>query len=63
MPLQWIERTLESLLDGPAEQLRLFPVWLLLGPRQVGKSSLFRRAMDRRLTFWSSTRGMSRPWK
>ena len=27
----------------PAEQLRLFPVWLLLGPRQVGKSSLLHR--------------------
>lgn len=31
------------MLDGPAEQLRLFPVWLLLGPRQVGKSSLLLR--------------------
>ena len=27
----------------PAEQLRLFPVWLLLGPRQVGKSALLER--------------------
>lgn len=43
MPLRWIERTLEPALDGPAEPLRLFPVWLLLGPRQVGKSSLLQR--------------------
>ena len=27
----------------PAEHLRLFPVWLLLGPRQVGKSSLLHK--------------------
>ena len=43
MPQSWIGRTLEPVLDGPAEQLRLFPVWLLLGPRQVGKSSLLHR--------------------
>lgn len=43
MPPGWIPRTFEPLLQGPAEQLRLFPVWLLLGPRQVGKSSLLRR--------------------
>ncbi len=44
MPRDWIRRTFEPVLEGPAEQLRLFPVWLLLGPRQVGKSSLLRRA-------------------
>ena len=43
MPLNWIDRTLQPVLDAPAEQLRLFPVWLLLGPRQVGKSSLLHR--------------------
>ena len=43
MPLDWIHRTLQPVLDAPAEQLRLFPVWLLLGPRQVGKSSLLHR--------------------
>lgn len=43
MPPTWISRTFESVLEGPADQLRLFPVWLLLGPRQVGKSSLLRR--------------------
>ena len=40
MPINWIERTFQPILTTPAEQLRLFPVWLLLGPRQVGKSSL-----------------------
>ncbi len=43
MPLDWIHRTLQPVLDAPAEQLRFFPVWLLLGPRQVGKSSLLHR--------------------
>lgn len=47
MPHSWIERTLEPVLDGPAEALRLFPVWLLLGPRQVGKSSLLQRCSKR----------------
>jgi predicted AAA+ superfamily ATPase len=36
----WIERTYERLLTQPDPALALFPVWLLLGPRQVGKSSL-----------------------
>ena len=31
------------MLGEPASQLRLFPVWLLLGARQVGKSSLLQR--------------------
>ena len=43
MPINWIERTFQSVLTAPADQLRLFPVWLLLGPRQVGKSSLLHR--------------------
>ena len=43
MPNLWIERTFEPILTTPAEQLGLFPVWLLLGPRQVGKSSLLHR--------------------
>ncbi|MCY4029281.1 MAG: ATP-binding protein [Acidobacteria bacterium] len=34
------------MLTAPAPQLRLFPVWLLLGPRQVGKSSLLDRCAD-----------------
>ena len=43
MPPPWIHRTFQPTLTAPAEQLRLFPVWLLLGPRQVGKSSLLHR--------------------
>ena len=43
MPTLWIERTFEPILTTPAEQLGLFPVWLLLGLRQVGKSSLLHR--------------------
>ena len=43
MPNLWIERTFEPILTTPAEQLGLFPVWLLLGLRQVGKSSLLHR--------------------
>ena len=35
MPQSWIPRTLEPVLNSPAEQLRLLPAWLLLGPRQV----------------------------
>ena len=46
MPLPWIDRTFQPVLTGPAEHLRLFPVWLLLGPRQVGKSSLLDRCVD-----------------
>lgn len=46
----WIKRTLESALKDPASALRLFPVWLILGPRQAGKSSLLRRCgPDRQL--------------
>lgn len=43
MPINWIERTFQPALTTPAEHLRLFPVWLLLGPRQVGKSSLLHK--------------------
>lgn len=41
----WIHRELEHLLAPPGGRSRLtgFPVWLLLGPRQVGKSALLRR--------------------
>ena len=39
----WIDRTFQPVLTAPAPPLRLFPVWLLLGPRQVGKSSLLHR--------------------
>lgn len=40
MPSTWISRTFEPILRAPSAALALFPVWLLLGPRQVGKSSL-----------------------
>lgn len=48
MPPIWIRRTLEDRLSDPSGPLRLFPVWLLLGPRQVGKSSLLRRCGPKR---------------
>ncbi len=43
LPNMWFRRTYEQILRRPTEALRLFPVWLFLGPRQVGKSSLLRR--------------------
>ena len=43
MPSYWIDRTFQPVLSAPAEHLELFPVWLLLGPRQVGKSSLLHK--------------------
>jgi uncharacterized protein len=43
MPNAWIEREFEPLMAVPSPGLALFPVWLLLGPRQVGKSSLLKR--------------------
>lgn len=46
MPEFWIDRTFQPVLTAPAAHLRLFPVWLLLGPRQVGKSSLLHRCAD-----------------
>ena len=42
----WIDRTFQPVLTTPAEHLKLFPVWLLLGPRQVGKSSLLQRCAN-----------------
>lgn len=38
----WINRTIETLLGSSDSALRSFPVVLLLGPRQVGKSSLLK---------------------
>ena len=43
MPDRWIKRTFQSILKEPAKHLSLFPVWLLLGMRQVGKSSLLKK--------------------
>ena len=42
----WFRRTYEQILRRPTEALRLFPVWLFLGPRQVGKGSLLRRCAE-----------------
>lgn len=36
----WIQRTISDRFSAVPDSLRLFPAWLLLGPRQVGKSSL-----------------------
>jgi predicted AAA+ superfamily ATPase len=49
MPKKWIYRTLQECLT-PSSPLGLFPIWLVLGPRQVGKTSLLRHcsAADRR---------------
>lgn len=51
MPAPWVPRSLEPILSAASGGLELFPVWLLLGPRQVGKSSLFARCAtpDRQL--------------
>ncbi len=46
VPEAWIDRTFQPVLTAPADHLRLFPVWLLLGPRQVGKSSLLHKCAD-----------------
>lgn len=43
LPDMWFRRTYEQILRRPTAALRLFPVWLFLGPRQVGKSSLLGR--------------------
>lgn len=48
MPDPWFQRTFECLLSAPPASLRLFPVWLLLGPRQVGKTSLLQRVGQNR---------------
>ena len=40
MPNTWIKRTIEAYFTYQWGGLDLFPVWLVLGPRQIGKSSL-----------------------
>lgn len=47
----WIKRTLESLLQDRSSALALFPVWLVLGPRQVGKSSLLLHCKEEGRTY------------
>lgn len=47
MPSIWIKRDIEEIIQPKSQSLRLFPVWLLLGPRQVGKSSLLKHCAER----------------
>jgi len=42
----WHQRTLESLLNSPSSAMKLFKIWLILGPRQVGKSSLLLKCKE-----------------
>lgn len=44
----WISRTLEPFFADRGGPLRLFPVWLILGPRQVGKTALLARCGPKR---------------
>ena len=46
LPNMWFRRTYEQILRRPTEALRLFPVGVFLGPRQVGTSSLLRRCAE-----------------
>lgn len=51
MPTNWIKRDIENIIRSPAPQLKIFPVWLLLGPRQVGKSSLLKKCAGKTRTY------------
>jgi predicted AAA+ superfamily ATPase len=42
----WYKREIEALFDSERGPLRLHPVWMVLGPRQVGKSSLFKHRAE-----------------
>lgn len=42
----WKQREIERLFDKTSGPLRLNPVWMVLGPRQVGKSSLLRHMAE-----------------
>jgi predicted AAA+ superfamily ATPase len=39
-PTMWIKRTISDYFQSQGQGLELFPAWLVLGPRQIGKSSL-----------------------
>lgn len=45
-PTIWIDRTIQQILTSQASVLGHFPATLLLGPRQVGKSSVLRHLSD-----------------
>lgn len=49
----WIKRKMEDTLLEQKSGLELFPIWLLLGPRQVGKTSLFKHCADSHRQFIS----------
>lgn len=44
--MAWLPRTIEDRLRNGENGLELFPVWSIIGPRQVGKSSLLRRIAE-----------------
>lgn len=46
MPTTWIYRDFQDLIKQPSQTLQLFPIWLLLGPRQVGKSSVLQKCKE-----------------
>jgi predicted AAA+ superfamily ATPase len=41
--MKWIERTLESVFADKNSPIKSFPIILLIGPRQIGKSSLLKK--------------------
>lgn len=53
LPEMWIPGTYEALLRQPPAALRLFPLWLFLGPRPVGKSSLLQRCAEPHRQLWN----------
>jgi predicted AAA+ superfamily ATPase len=42
----WKKRDIEALFDKTSGPLRLHPVWMVLGPRQAGKSSLLKHMAE-----------------
>lgn len=42
----WYQREIEALFNPEQGPLRLHPVWMVLGPRQVGKSSLLKHMAE-----------------
>lgn len=42
----WYKREIEALFDVERSPLRLHPVWMVLGPRQVGKTSLLQHMAE-----------------
>ena len=67
-PTIWIKRDFEDLiqdslkLDKKIHPLKIFPIWLFLGPRQVGKSSLLKHGLVLNLLPDDSGLGISPEW-